>query len=325
MLSRLTNRRIFGTGALAGAIAGFFAFIFARILVEPLIQNAIDYESARDVVQETVDKALVAAGKAGLVPPPGADVDIFTRGIQRNIGIATGMILIGVAFGLLMAATYRVVLYISKGDPKLSIRATLLVIGIVGWLAVYMVPALKYPANPPAIGHPWTIHARGNLYLGTVLISVVLMIVAAYFCRYLATKMGIWNAVAVAGLCFIAAMCIVFAALPSLGSLADNTRYLGSSITFGSGDDSVTLPITTETPQALKNLNGDIVFPGFPADVLARFRMYSAIAQVIIWVGGAWLMGFMLSWVPKNLRHGADVEVAASTPAEKIDKETASV
>ncbi|WP_257477893.1 CbtA family protein [Acidipropionibacterium jensenii] len=260
MLSRLTNRRIFGTGALAGAIAGFFAFIFARILVEPLIQNAIDYESARDAVQETVDKALTAAGKTGLIPPAGADVDIFPRSIQRNIGIATGMILIGVAFGLLTAAAYRVVLYATQGEPKLSIRMTVLVIGLLGWLAVYMVPALKYPANPPAIGHPWTIHARGNLYLGTVLISVVLMVVAAYFARYLSERMSVWNAVMVSALCFIAAMCIVFAALPNLGSLADNTRYFGTSVTYGSGEDTVTLPVTTETPLALRDNNGTILF-----------------------------------------------------------------
>ncbi|MDN5978302.1 CbtA family protein [Acidipropionibacterium jensenii] len=320
MLSRLTNRRIFGTGALAGAIAGFFAFIFARILVEPLIQNAIDYESARDAVQETVDKALEAAGKTGLIPPAGADVDIFTRGIQRNIGIATGMILIGVAFGLLMAAAYRIVLYICKGEPGLSIQMTVLLIGLLGWLSVYVVPALKYPANPPAIGHPWTIHARGNLYLGTVLISIVLMIVACYVCRALAKRMSIWSAVMISGLCFAAAMCIVFAVLPSLGSLAENTRYFGSSVTYGTGEDAVTLPVNTETPLALRDTNGTIVFPGFPADVLSRFRMYSVIAQAIIWLGGAWIMGAMLAWVPKNLRH----QKSESAGVKDAEKETVS-
>lgn len=317
MLSRLTNRRIFGTGALAGAISGFIAFLFARIMVEPLIQNAIDYEGARDGAEDPVNKALQAAGR--FVPPAGVDVDLFSRGIQRNIGIATGMILIGVAFGLLMAATYRIVLHISKGHPGMSIQGTVMTIGILGFLAVYMFPFLKYPANPPAIGHPWTIHVRGNLYLGTVLISVVLMILAVYLCRALARKMNIWSAVMVSALCFIAAMCIVYAALPSLGSLAENTRYFGTQVTYGSGDESVTLPVTTETPLAIKNLAGQIVFPGFPADLLSRFRLYSVIAQMIEWLGGAWVMGAMLNWVPKSLRHQQAAAAKAAEPKERVN------
>lgn len=317
MLSRLTNRRIFGTGALAGAISGFIAFLFARIFAEPLIQQAIDYEGARDAAEDPVNKALQAAGK--LVPPAGVDVDIFTRGIQRNIGIATGMILLGVAFGLLMAATYRIVLHISKGHPGMSIQGTTMTIGILGFLAVYMFPFLKYPANPPAIGHPWTIHARGNLYLGTVLISIVLMILAVYLCRALAKKMNIWSAVMISALCFIAAMGIVFAALPSLGSLAENTRYFGTQVTYGSGDDSVTLPVTTETPLAIKNMAGQLVFPGFPADVLSRFRLYSVIAQMIVWLGGAWVMGAMLNWVPKSLRQQKAPAAKAAEPKERVN------
>ncbi len=39
----------------------------------------------------------------------------------------------------------------------------------------------------------------------------------------------------------------------------------------------------TETPQPLRDPEGNIVFPAFPADVLYRFRLYSVGAQLILW------------------------------------------
>ena len=40
--------RIIGRGALAGVVAGILGFIFARIFAEPVINQAIAYESGRD-------------------------------------------------------------------------------------------------------------------------------------------------------------------------------------------------------------------------------------------------------------------------------------
>jgi hypothetical protein len=39
----------------------------------------------------------------------------------------------------------------------------------------------------------------------------------------------------------------------------------------------------TETPLPLKNAKGVIVYPGFPADVLFNFRLYSIAAQLVLW------------------------------------------
>jgi len=41
--------------------------------------------------------------------------------------------------------------------------------------------------------------------------------------------------------------------------------------------------VLTETPQPLKNAAGVIVYPGFDADLLYRFRLYSVGAQLIMW------------------------------------------
>jgi hypothetical protein len=39
------------------------------------------------------------------------------------------------------------------------------------WFVLFLVPALKYPANPPAVGDPETIYYRESLYIGLLTIS----------------------------------------------------------------------------------------------------------------------------------------------------------
>lgn len=58
------------------------------------------------------------------------------------------------------------------------------------------------------------------------------------------------------------------ALLPSLGELAANVANYG--------------PAATETPLPLRDPAGHLVFPGFDADQLYYFRIYSFTAQLII-------------------------------------------
>jgi hypothetical protein len=62
---------------------------------------------------------------------------------------------------------------------------------------------------------------------------------------------------------------IVIALLPSLGHLAYNVQHFGSQ--------------ATETPLPLRNAQGTIVYPGFPADVLFSFRALSVAVQLLLW------------------------------------------
>jgi hypothetical protein len=246
-------------GALAGAIAGVLAFVFARIFAEPQIQAAIDYESGRDAMQAALDKA------AGLpAEPPGPD--IFSRTIQANVGIGTGMILFGVAMGLLFAVVYTVCL---GRVGKVRARNLALLVAGGGFLGIYLVPFVKYPANPPSIGHPDTIGVRGALYVVMVACSILFLALALWLGRRLAKRFGNWNATLLAGAAFVVAIGIVMAILPPLGHLADNVKEFGLQ--------------STETPQPLRNAQGVIVYPGFPADTLYLFRFYSVAAQLILW------------------------------------------
>jgi hypothetical protein len=251
--------RLIGRGVLAGALAGLLAFVFARVFAEPQIQAAIDYESHRDAAQAVLDKA------AGLAVEP-AMPELFSRTIQANVGIGAGMILFGTAMGALLAVVYAVCLgRVGAVRPR---TLALLVAG-AGFLTFYLVPFLKYPANPPAIGHAETIRARSGLYLTMVVAAVVFLALAVLLGRRLAPRFGAWNASLLAGGAFVVAIGAVMAALPALGELPDNVSNFGDHV--------------TETPLPLRDKSGAIVFPGFDADVLAAFRLYSVGAQLILW------------------------------------------
>lgn len=253
------EKKLIFRGLLAGAIAGVLAFAFARIFAEPVISQAINYESGRDAVIATLDKA------AGLpAPPPGPD--IFSRTIQANIGIGTGTIAFGAAMGALFAVAYALCLgRVGNVRP----RTLALLLAGAGFLGIYLVPFIKYPANPPSIGHPETIRQRGGYYLLMVLASVVLLLAAAWLGQRMKARFGAWNAALLAGAAFVVAIGVVMALLPQLGHLAFNEQTYGNH--------------ATETPLPLTSAQGRIVYPGFPADVLFNFRLYSVAAQLVLW------------------------------------------
>ncbi|MFI9388660.1 CbtA family protein [Kutzneria sp. NPDC052558] len=253
------EKRIILRGVLVGALAGLLAFVFARIFAEPQIQAAIDYESGRDEAQAALDKA------AGL-PVGDEGPEIFSRAVQANLGIGAGIVLFGVAMGALFAVAYAICL---GRVGNLRPRTLSVLVAGGGFLGIYLVPFVKYPANPPSIGHPETIGVRGAVYVLMMVCSVAFLIGAVILGKRLAKRFGNWNATLLAALAFVVVIGVVMALLPSLGELAANVRDYG--------------PQATETPQPLRNPAGQIVYPGFPADLLWDFRFYSVAAQAILW------------------------------------------
>jgi hypothetical protein len=253
------EKKLILRGLLAGAVGGLLAFVFARIFAEPLIQSAIDYETARDTAQNALSKSL------GL--PVGMDgPDIFSRTIQADVGLGVALILFGAAMGALFAVVYTFCL---GRVGNLRPRSLALLVAGGGFLGMYGVPFLKYPANPPSIGHPDTIKDRGNLYLVMVLASILFLVLAVVLGQWLRPRFGTWNATLLAGLSFAVAIGIVMLLLPQVGHLSYNTANYGVH--------------DTETPLPLKAPDGQIVFPGFDADLLYSFRLYSVVAQLILW------------------------------------------
>lgn len=253
------EKKLILRGTLAGAIAGLLAFVFARIFAESQIQAAIDYESGRDAAQAAIEKA------SGIPTFEGGH-EVFSRTIQANIGIGAGVILFGAAMGALFAVAYAICLGRTGG---LRPRSLSMLVAGAGFLGFYLVPFVKYPANPPSIGHQETIQERSGLYLVMVFCSLMFLFGAVWLGQRLRSRLGNWNAALVAGAAFVVAIGILMVLLPSFGELDFNRATNGS--------------LATETPQPLTDAKGAIAFPGFPADTLFNFRLYSVAAQAILW------------------------------------------
>jgi hypothetical protein len=238
------EKRIIWRGLLAGAVGGLLAFLFARVFAEPQIQRAIDYEDGRDHAQEALNSAV------GIAPHEHGET--FSRAVQGNVGIGVGMILFGVAMGALFAVAYALCL---GRTGRVGPRTLALLVAGGGFLGIYLVPFLKYPANPPAIGDDDTIGQRGYYYLLMVVASILLLVLAVWLGRRLRARFGLWNATLIAGGVFVAATGVVMRVLPRVA----------------------------ETPAPLTDPTGRIVFPGFPADVLFHFRFSSIGAQLVLW------------------------------------------
>lgn len=275
------EKRIIWRGILAGAAGGLLAFIFARIFAEPQIQKAVDYEAGRDAAQEALDKAAGVAVAAGGEDP-------FSRAVQGNVGIGVALILFGAAMGAMFAVVYAV--YLGRAGRVRPRTLALLVAG-GGFLGIHLVPFLKYPANPPAVGNHDTIQPRSTFYLLMVVCSVLFLVLTVWLGKRLQARFGTWNASLIAGGVFIAATAVVMLILPSFGELAANAHEHQA----------------TETPGPLTDPSGRIVYPGFPADVLFSFRLYSIGAQLILWT----TIGLVFAPLAERLLGGATPAPAA--------------
>jgi hypothetical protein len=279
--------RIIGRGALSGFIAGIFGFVFARIFAEPFINKAINYESGRDAILDALNKA---AGRP--VAPDGPE--IVSRTIQSTVGVATGIIAFSTGMGALVAVAYLVL----HGRFRVRPSSVVWMVAAFGFLGIYLLPFVKYPANPPAIGHAFTITTRGHLYLTMVVASLVLLGLAAFLARKLLPRFGMFKAVLLSALAFFVVYGVLIGVLPSLGNLSANVAHTNQ---FGFGRAA------TETPQPISNIlstplivdgktiaPGQIVYPGFDPDVLWKFRWYSVLNQLLIWTTIALVFGALL-------------------------------
>jgi hypothetical protein len=250
------ERQLVLRGAGAGAVAGLIAFVFARIFAEPAIQQAIDYESGRDAAKDAIAQA------AGHVVDS-SDMELFSRTVQRNAGLGLGVVLFGVAMGGLFAVAYVIT---ARHTPSLGPRARAALVALAAFTGLFLVPFLKYPANPPSIGNPDTIKQRTLLYLTMLVVSLAGLLIAVIIGHRLAPRLGTWNATLAAGAGYLVLIAIAVTVLPDLGHLhANGGRF------------------ATETPQPLADASGKIVYPGFPADTLFRFRLTSLGTQVVLW------------------------------------------
>jgi hypothetical protein len=153
-------RRGLVVGAIAGLLAGLFAFVFG----EPLVQDAIDIENA-------------ASAHASLTSPPLAHISdwVVSRPEQRG-GLFLATALYGIAAGGLFSIAFAALR--GRGSQRTDWELATRLAGAI-FVAVVLVPFIKYPANPPAVGDSNTIGDRTAYYLILLLGSALAMLAAA--------------------------------------------------------------------------------------------------------------------------------------------------
>lgn len=219
-------------GMLAGLIAGVLAFGFAYAFGEPSVNTAIGLEESAGHSHSHSD-----AGAAA----PAEEPELVPRDIQSTLGLLTGVLVYAVAIGGLLSLAFA---FAQGRLGALRPRVTALLLTTGAFAVVFLVPFLKYPANPPAVGRPGTIGSRTELYFGFVAVSLLAGILATVFGRKLADRFGAWNGFLLAAAGYLVVIGVV--------------AWL--------------MPVVDEVPAE------------FPASTLWSFRTASIGTQVTLWL-----------------------------------------
>ncbi|MEU4264388.1 CbtA family protein [Streptomyces argenteolus] len=246
-MNSVSVRALLIRGMLAGLLAGALALAVAYFLGESRVDAAIALEEAQ---------AHTHAHEHG--------EELVTRTMQATGGLATGVLVFGVAVGGIAALVFCYALgRIGSFGP----RATAALVAGGALLTVYVVPFLKYPANPPAVGNPDTLDQRTGLFFLMVALSVLLAVAAVIVGKRLAPRLGNWNATITAGGAYVLLIGLAYAFLPSFNEV---------------GTD-------------------------FPASLLWEFRLATLAVQATLWVGFGLVFGYLTErlLVPRQSTGGA--------------------
>ncbi|MFE7536234.1 CbtA family protein [Streptomyces rhizosphaericola] len=234
-MNSISVRALLVRGMIAGVIAGALALAVAYFLGESQVDAAIALEEA----------AGHAAHGGG-----GEEEELVSRTMQATGGLATALLVFGVAAGGIASL---VVAYALGRIGGFGPRATAALIAGAALLTVYVVPFLKYPANPPAVGNPDTIGKRTTLFFLMVALSLLLAVATVIIGKRLAPALGNWNAAIAAAAGFVVVIGLAYAFLPSFDEV---------------GED-------------------------FPASLLWKFRLSTLAVQTTFWTGFGLIFGYL--------------------------------
>ena len=238
-------RTLLVRGMLVGLVAGLLAFGVGRLLGEPQVDRAIAFEEhagdeAHTMAMGQGEEAGIAAASDHEAGAQEHEDELVSRGVQSTIGLFTGVVVFGTALGGLFALAFA---FAYGRVGRLGPQAVAALLAAAGFLAVVLVPAIKYPPNPPAVGAADTIVYRTELYFFMLLVSVAALVLAVSIGRQIAGRYGTWNATLAGAAVFLALIVIA----------------------------QLLLPTINEVPAQ------------FPADVLWYFRITSLGMQLVLW------------------------------------------
>ncbi len=229
-------------GMLVGIVAGLLSFGFLKVYGEPQIDRAIAFETQ-------MDEAKAEAEKPKGMAMPAEVPELVSRPVQAGLGLFTAVMVYSAAFGGLFGLAFAFAY--GRIPGPLSARGVSALLAAVGFVAIYLVPNLKYPASPPAVGDAETIWLRTALYFIMIAISLAAMVASVSLKAVFVAPLGSWNANLSVAACYVA--------------VVTTAGFL--------------LPAVNEVPDA------------FPAAVLLNFRIASLGAQFIMWATLGLLFG----------------------------------
>jgi predicted cobalt transporter CbtA len=230
-------RNLLWRGMLAGLVGAFVAATFALLFAEPQIDAAVAFEAG---------SAARAAHAAAQAMP--ADEELVSRTTQKTWGLYTAMGLYGTALGGLLAIVFA---GMYGRFVRIGPRSLALLLALAAFVAIVLVPAIKYPPTPPAVGLHETVRLRTAAYFAMLALSVLAATGATWTYRRLSGR---------------------FAGLDRL--LIAAGIYLGAVALLQNA-----LPVVDEVPA------------DFPATLLWQFRLASIGTQAVFWLVAADFFG----------------------------------
>ncbi|MBY5399491.1 CbtA family protein [Rhizobium leguminosarum] len=222
-------QRLLLAGMLSGLIVAVFAFSFARVYAEPTIERAIALE------------------EVGAHDHDAADEGAVSRNTQRNAGLLTGIAAYCTALGAFLAIGLACV----HGRLSVRPRSTVWTLALTGYVALVLVPQLKYPASPPGVGSADTIGSRTELYFVMIMLSATCLAASVWIAYRSRRRMKPMIAASIGGGTFVALATVLMTIMPAM----------------------------SETPH------------DFPSGLLFEFRVHAGVLQLIVWGGLGVLFG----------------------------------
>ncbi|QNT77717.1 CbtA family protein [Entomobacter blattae] len=243
-------------GMVSGFLAACLAVLVAVWFGEPQITKAIQFEElhAHGGPSHSHHHEGYGEEKMHTQPSPSevSEEEPVSRGVQKTLGLFVAVAVYGVAFGGVFSIGFAL-LYGRFFGNALSVRMVSLLLGMAGFLVFVLVPGLKYPANPPAVGLAATIGIRTASYFEMLLFSFCSAIFGGIFFLKLRQVLSSWNAAIAGGILYLALVGVLQRVLPPM----------------------------VEVP------------PDFSALVLWSFRIASFAMQAVLWVGMGLIFGAM--------------------------------
>ena len=206
----MTARTFLVHGLIAGFLAGCAAFLVGFAVGEPNVDAAIAIEEAG-----TADGHAHSHADGD---EAAAEVEVVSRSTQSTWGLLTATLAVGTALG-------GVVALVAAGAMgrlgRLSPGQSTALVCAIGLVSFSLVPFLKYPATPPAVGNPDTIGSRTGLYFGFVAISVAAAVIGTLLARRTWPTIGAYAATVAGGLTYLALVGTAAAALPTVAEAGE--------------------------------------------------------------------------------------------------------